>query len=36
VRDWEDTRDRLKGVAALLKRLADIAAAPPAKFAKVR
>jgi transcription-repair coupling factor (superfamily II helicase) len=36
MRDWEDTRDRLKGVAALLKRLADIAAAPPAKFAKVR
>ena len=28
MRDWEDTRDRLKGVNALLKRLAEIAAEP--------
>jgi transcription-repair coupling factor (superfamily II helicase) len=36
MRDWEDTRDRLRGVAAILQRLAAIAAAPPAQFAKVR
>ena len=29
MRDWEDTRDRLRGVNALLRNLADIAAAPP-------
>jgi transcription-repair coupling factor (superfamily II helicase) len=36
MRNWEDTRERLKGVAAILQRLAAIAAAPPAQFAKVR
>jgi transcription-repair coupling factor (superfamily II helicase) len=36
MRDWESTRDRLRGVAAILQRLAAIAAAPPAQFAKVR
>ena len=35
-RDWDDARDRLRGVAAILQRLAAIAAAPPAQFAKVR
>jgi transcription-repair coupling factor (superfamily II helicase) len=35
-RDWDDAHDRLRGVAAILQRLAAIAAAPPAKFAKVR
>ncbi len=29
MRDWEDTRERLRGVNALLRSLADIAAAPP-------
>jgi len=36
MRNWEDTRERLKGVAAILQRLAAIAAAPPTQFAKVR
>ncbi len=36
MRDWEDTRDRLRGVAAILQRLATIAAAPQAQFAKVK
>ncbi len=36
MRDWEGASDRLRGVAAILKRLAAIAGAPPAKFAKVR
>jgi len=36
IRSWEDTRERLKGVAAILGRLAAIAAAPPAQFAKAR
>jgi transcription-repair coupling factor (superfamily II helicase) len=38
MRDWEDTRERLKGVAATLKRLAAIAAAPKPKpqLAKAR
>jgi transcription-repair coupling factor (superfamily II helicase) len=30
MRNWEDTRDRLRGINALLRRLAEIAAAPPA------
>jgi transcription-repair coupling factor (superfamily II helicase) len=29
MRDWENTRERLRGVNALLRRLAEIAAAPP-------
>jgi len=36
MRNWEDTHERLRGVGAILKRLAAIAAAPPAEFAKVR
>ncbi len=28
VRDWEETRDRLRGINALLRRLAELAAAP--------
>jgi transcription-repair coupling factor (superfamily II helicase) len=31
MRNWEDTRERLRGIEALLRRLAEIAAAPPAE-----
>jgi transcription-repair coupling factor (superfamily II helicase) len=30
IRNWDDTRQRLSGINALLRRLAEIAAAPPA------
>ncbi len=36
MRDWDDAHDRLRGVGAILKRLAAIAAAPPAAFAKAK
>jgi len=36
MRNWEDAGARLRGVGAILKRLAEIAAAPQAQFAKVR
>jgi transcription-repair coupling factor (superfamily II helicase) len=32
MRNWEETRDRLRGINALLGRLAEIAAAPPAQL----
>jgi transcription-repair coupling factor (superfamily II helicase) len=36
MRNWEDASARLRGVSAILKRLAEIAAAPQAQFAKAR
>jgi len=33
IRNWEDTRERVGGIKALLRRLAEIAAAPPAAAA---
>jgi len=36
IRDWEDTRDRVRGINALLKRLAEIAQAPQTAFAKAK
>ncbi|HUJ98312.1 MAG TPA: hypothetical protein VLV85_08710, partial [Stellaceae bacterium] len=33
MRGWEDTRDRLRGIGALLRDLAAIAAAPPPSVA---
>ncbi len=36
MRSWEDASERLRGVGAILKRLAAIAAAPQAEFAKAR
>ena len=36
MRDWSDTNDRLRGINAILRRLAAIAAAAPAEFARAK
>ena len=36
MRNWEDTRDRLRGITGLLQHLARIAAAPPKEMARAR